>query len=589
MTWHAWFTLAVTLLTLVLLVKDLMAPANVMLAAAIALLLAGVITPEQAFAGFGNPAPMTVAALYILARAAEKTGLLQPVLERLLGRGHGGRWAMTKLLVPSAAASAFLNNTPIVAMMIPQILRWADRVRESASRYLMPMSFAVVLGGVITTIGTSTNLVVSGLLHQAGGAPLGLFEITPVGLPVAIVGLMTMIITVPWLQPDRLPTRGQLEESVREFAVTMTVVPGGPLEGVEVEAGGLRNLQGVFLAEIERGGEQIAPVAPNQVLRGGDRLNFVGRADHVVDLQSRRGLVSAEAQHMMHFDSARHGFFQAVVGANSPLVGKTLKEVEFRRTYQAAVVAIHRSGQAVAAKLGEVKLRLGDTLLVLADPGFRDRWRDRNDFLMVAAMDGTPPAVSRKAWIVGIIGLLIVGVAGAGFLPILQASLVGVVALVAFGVLTATEARNAIELDTIIVIAASFALGAAMEKSGLAAVAARLVLDLSGGSGVHGALFGLVLATVVTTELITNNAAAALLFPIAFASAQQLGVDPRPFAIAVAVAASNSFLTPIGYQTNTMVYGPGGYRFFDYVRVGLPLTVSTVLTTVIVIPWWWGL
>ena len=453
----------------------------------------------------------------------------------------------------------------------------------------MPMSFAVVLGGVITTIGTSTNLVVSGLLHQAGGAPLGLFEITPVGLPVAIVGLMTMIITVPWLQPDRLPTRGQLEESVREFAVTMTVVPGGPLEGVEVEAGGLRNLQGVFLAEIERGGEQIAPVAPNQVLRGGDRLNFVGRADHVVDLQSRRGLVSAEAQHMMHFDSARHGFFQAVVGANSPLVGKTLKEVEFRRTYQAAVVAIHRSGQAVAAKLGEVKLRLGDTLLVLADPGFRDRWRDRNDFLMVAAMDGTPPAVSRKAWIVGIIGLLIVGVAGAGFLPILQASLVGVVALVAFGVLTATEARNAIELDTIIVIAASFALGAAMEKSGLAAVAARLVLDLSGGSGVHGALFGLVLATVVTTELITNNAAAALLFPIAFASAQQLGVDPRPFAIAVAVAASNSFLTPIGYQTNTMVYGPGGYRFFDYVRVGLPLTVSTVLTTVIVIPWWWGL
>ena len=589
MTWHAWFTLAVTLLTLVLLVKDLMAPANVMLAAAIALLLGGVITPEQAFAGFGNPAPMTVAALYILARAAEKTGRRQRGLQRRRGPAHGGRWASTTRLVPPAAASALLNNTPIVAMMIPQILRWSDRVRESASRYLMPMSFAVVLGGVMTTIGTSTNLVVSGMLHQAGGAPLGLFEVTPVGLPVAIIGLITMIITVPWLQPDRRPTRAQLEESVREFAATMTVVPGGPLDGVEVEAGGLRNLQGVFLAEVERDGEQIVPVAPNQVLRGGDRLNFVGRADNVVDLQSRRGLVSAEAQHMSHFDSARHGFYQAVVGANSPLVGKTLKEVEFRRTYQAAVVAIHRSGQAVAAKLGEVKLRLGDTLLVLADPGFRDRWRDRNDFLMVAAMDGTPPAVSRKAWIVGVIGLLIVGVAGAGFVPILQAALVGVVALVAFGVLTATEARNAIELDTIIVIAASFALGAAMDKSGLAAVVARLVLDASGGHSVHGALLGLVLATVVTTELITNNAAAALLFPIAFASAQQLGVDPRPFASAGAVAASNSFLTPIGYQPNTMVYGPGGYRFFDYVRVGLPLTITTVITTVLVIPWWWGL
>jgi di/tricarboxylate transporter len=190
---------------------------------------------------------------------------------------------------------------------------------------------------------------------------------------------------------------------------------------------------------------------------------------------------------------------------------------------------------------------------------------------------------------VGLIGLMIIGVAGAGFIPILQASLIGAVALVAFGVLTATEARNAIELDTIIVIAASFALGTAMEKSGLAAAAAKIVIGTSGAGGVHGALLGITIATVITTELITNNAAAALLFPIAFASAGQLGVDPRPFAIAVAVAASNSFLTPIGYQTNTMVYGPGGYHFWDYVRVGLPLTITTVITTVLVIPWWWGL
>ena len=589
MTWQAWFTLGVALLTLVCLAKDLLAPSNTMLGAAILLLLAGVIKPEEAFAGFGNPAPITVAALYILARGAEKTGVLQPVLERLLGKGGGGRWAMTRLFVPCAAASAFLNNTPIVAMMIPQVLRWADKVRESASRYLMPLSFAVVLGGVVTTIGTSTNLVVSGLLQKAGAEPLGLFEITPVGLPVALIGLLTLIITVPWLQPDRTPARQQVTDGVREFAVTMRVVEGGPLDGLGVEDAGLRNLQGVFLAELERTGEMIAPVAPTQVLRGGDVLNFVGRADVVVDLQSRKGLVSTEVRQMAHFDSARHCFYQAVVGANSPLVGETLKGVEFRSRYQAAVVAIHRSGHRLEAKLGEVPLKLGDTLLLLADPGFRDRWRDRNDFLMVAPMEGTPPAVTRKAWIVGVIALLIVGVAGAGFLPILHASLIGAVALVAFGVLSATEARNAIELDTIIVIAASFALGTAMDKSGLAAAAAKLILGVGGQGNVHMALLGIVLATVVTTELITNNAAAALVFPIAFASAQQLGVDPRPFAIAVAVAASNSFLTPIGYQTNTMVYGPGGYRFGDYIRVGAPLTITTVITTVVVIPWWWGL
>jgi di/tricarboxylate transporter len=309
----------------------------------------------------------------------------------------------------------------------------------------------------------------------------------------------------------------------------------------------------------------------------------------VVDLQSRRGLQSAEAPHMIELETARHRFYQAVIGENSRLVNRTLKELDFRARYQAAVIAIHRSGHPVQEKLGQVRLKTGDTLILLADSGFHLRWRDRSDFLMVTDMGGTPPAVTKKAWLVGLVVLAIVGVAGAGAVPILQASLVGAIVLIACGVLTATEARESIELDTIIVIAASFALGTAMERSGLAAHAAELVVGSTGGGSVHGALLGLVLATKVTTELITNNAAAALLFPIAFASAGQLGVDPRPFVIAVAVAASNSFLTPIGYQTNTMVYGPGGYRFTDYVRVGMPVTITTVATTVFVIPWAWGI
>jgi di/tricarboxylate transporter len=589
MTWQAWFTLAVALGALVCLAKDLLAPANVMIGAAVALLLAGIITPTETFAGFGNPAPVTVAALYVLARAAEKTGLMQPLLERLLGKESGGRLAMAKLLVPSAGASAFLNNTPIVAMLIPQILRWCEQTRESASRYLMPLSFAVILGGVITTIGTSTNLVVSGMLEQSGRAPLGLFEITPVGLPVALVGIATLILIVPWLQPDRRPAGQQLEESTHEFSVSMKVVRGGALDGKTVEGAELRNLLGVFLAGIERDGELVAPVAPDFRLRGGDRLSFVGRADKVVDLQSRKGLESAEAPHMSQLQTASHRFYQAVVGDSSRLVGKTLKELDFRERYQAAVVAIHRSGQAVQEKLGQVRLKHGDTLILLADTGFHLRWRGRGDFLMVTDMAGTPPAVTKKAWIVGLVGLAIVAVAGAGVVPILQASLVGAIALIVLGVLTATEARESIDLDTIIVIAASFALGTAMEKSGLAAHAAELVNRSAGSGSVHGALLGIVLATKVITELITNNAAAALLFPVALASAQQLGVDPRPFVIAVAIAASNSFLTPIGYQTNTMVYGPGGYRFTDYFRVGFPLTITTVVATVLVIPWAWGI
>ena len=589
MTWQAWTTLGVTLATLLSLARDWASPAHTMLGAAITLLLVGVITPEQAFAGFGNPAPFTVAALFVLARATESTGVIQPLMERLLGDGRGGRGAMTRLLVPSAAASAFLNNTPIVAMLIPQVLRWSERVRVSASLYLMPLSFAVVLGGVMTTMGTSTNLVVSGMLAKATGEPLGLFEITPVGLPVALVGILALIVTSPWLIPERRSPKAQNAATGREFAVSMRVVAGGPLVGKTVEQAGLRALEGVYLASIERHGEQIAPVRPDAALQDGDLLNFAGAANKVVDLHARRGLESAESRHVAHFDSAKHRFLQVVVGANSPLVGRTLKDVAFRDRYQAAVVAIHRAGHELDQKLGDVMLRLGDTLILLADPGFRLRWRDRPDFLMVTSMEGSAPAASKKAWIVGLVMLLVCGVAGLGILPMLHASLLGVVLLIAFGVLSAAEARAAIDMDTVLVIAASFALGEAMDKSGLARELAQWLSALTGGGNVHLTLLGLVVATVVVTEMITNNAAAALLFPIAFASAQQLGVDPRPFAISVAIAASNSFLTPIGNQTNEMGMGPGGYRFTDYLRVGFPLTITTVAAMVWLVPWIYGL
>ncbi len=588
MTWHAWFTLAATGLTVLALARDWVAPATAMMGGAVLLLLAGVTTPGETFAGFGNPAPMTVAALYILARAVDKTGLLNPMVYRLMGRGDGGRATLARLLVPAAFASAFLNNTPIVAMLIPVVLAWCERRNASPSRFLLPLSFAVVLGGVVTAIGTSTNLVVSGLLEQSGMAPMGLFEITPVGFPVVLIGLGVLLLTTRWLLPDRTAVRANLGDDLREFVVNMEVEPGGPLAGKAVEEAGLRNLQGVFLVQLEREGEVIAPVAPSTVLRARDLLCFVGRVDMVVDLQRTRGLASTERRQITHFDTSRHTFFEAVLGTASPLVGQTIKEAEFRSRYQAAVVAIHRSGERVRAKLGDVRLKVGDTLLLLADGGFRNRWRDRNDFLLVSELGGTPPGLTKKAWLVGLVALAIVGVAGSGLLPILQAALAGVALLLFAGVLTAGEARNAVDLDVIIVIAASFAFGAAIEKTGLAREVAHLISGAFGRFGPYFVLLGVVLATVALTELVTNNAAAALMFPIGIAAARELQVDPRSVAIAVAVAASCSFLTPIGYQTNTMVYGPGGYRFGDYARLGLPLTVAMVAAIVVLVPLIYG-
>lgn len=583
MTWEAWLTLAVVAGVVVTLARDLLSPATTILAGVIVLLVSGVITPSQALAGFGNPAPITVAALYVLARAVEKTGGLQPILETVLGRGDGERASLARLLFPVAGASAFLNNTPIVATLAPQVAEWAERNGRSASRYLMPLSFAAILGGVVTLIGTSTNVLVSGLLQAEGYEPLGMFEQTRIGLPIAVLGVALLVLTAPRLLPRRRAARQEVSEEVREFVVGMVVVPGGSLDGVAVEAGGLRHLQGVFLVEVERAGQVIVPVAPTTVLQGEDRLTFVGRADQVVDLQRARGLVSAEQAHVERFNTARHTFFEVVVGANSPLIGRSVREAGFRSRYQAAVVAIHRAGERVQAKLGSVRLRVGDTLIVLADPGFRERWRDRPDFLLISRHGGAAPAVSRRAGVVGFVALGIVLTAGLGVLPILQASLLGAVALVALGVLTPDEARAAVDLDVLIVIAASFGLGAAIEASGLAQLVGHGVVGTLGDSGRVGVVFGLAIATVVLTELITNNAAAALLFPVALAAAHEVGADPRSFAIAVAVAASASFLTPIGYQTNTMVYGFGGYRFGDYARLGGPLTVVTVLLIVVLV------
>ncbi|MGE0552320.1 MAG: SLC13 family permease [Gemmatimonadales bacterium] len=589
MGWTAWYALGVTVLTILALARDWVAPATAMMGGAVLLLLAGVVSPTEAFSGFGNPAPMTVAALYILARAVEKTGLLNPLIYGLLGGGDGERATLARLLLPAVVASAFLNNTPIVAMLIPVVLAWCERRGASPSRFLMPLSFGVVLGGVGTAIGTSTNLVVSGLLESQGMAPMGLFEITPVGLPVIGVALVVLVLTTRWLLPDRTPVAGRLDGDVREFMVQMRVVPEGPMAGREVEAAGLRNLQGVFLVQIERiDGELVAPVGPETVLRAEDRLWFVGRVDMVVDLQKMRGLESAEQRQLTHFDTARHTFTEAVLGPASPLVGRTIKELEFRSRYQAAVVAIHRSGERIRAKLGEVRLKVGDTLLLLTDQAFHSRWRDRNDFLLVAPLGGTPPGVTKKAWLVGLVAVGIVFLAGAGVLPILQAALAGVALLIMAGVLTAGEARSAVDLDVIIVIAASFAYGVAIENTGLAAVVAHGISGIFGGFGAHAVLFGVVVATVLLTELVTNNAAAALMFPIGLEAARALSLEPRSFAIAVAVAASCSFLTPIGYQTNTMVYGPGGYRFTDYARLGLPLTITMIVMIVIMVPIVWG-
>lgn len=581
MSGDEWTTLAVLVSMLGVLVVDRFPPAGVVFGATFALLLTDVIDSGVAFSGFSNSAPLTVAALYVLARGAQKTGLLTAMTSRLLGDGTGRR-ALSRFLVPTAGVSAFFPNTPLVAMLIPDVMGWCRRHGISPSRFLMPLSFAALLGGVVTVLGTSTNLVVSGLLDaEPGGDPLSVFEMAPVGLPVAAVGIVLLLTLGPRLVPDRLTPPESAAAEAREFSMTMQVVAGGPLDGKTVADAGLRDLQGVFLVQIERGDSIVSPVAPDRRIDGGDVLTFVGNVDDILDLQRRKGLESTEHEHVLAVDAPATQFFEVVIGRSSPLVGETIRDAGFRGTYQAAVVALHRSGHRVAGKLGGIRLRHGDTLLLLAKPSFRRNWNDKRDFLVVAPVGGESPTATSKAPIVGLVTAAVILLSATNVLPLLEGALLGAAALIVSRTLTFVEAREAIDLDVVILIASAFGLGGAMESTGLADRIANGLSDVFGTMGEAGVVFGIVLATAVLTELVTNNAAAIVMFPIAVASAPAAGVDPRAMAIAVAVSASASFLTPIGYQTNTMVYGPGGYRFVDYARVGAPLTLTVLVGTTV--------
>lgn len=579
MSLDAWIAAAVIVSMLVVLALELMPPAATVLTATVSLLVFGVIDEGQALSGFSNPAPLTVAALYVLAYAADKTGLLGPLVNRMLGKeGEVDRKSLARLTMPTAVISAFINNTPLVAMLIGQVTTWCKQRGVSPSLLLLPISYAAILGGTLTVIGTSTNLVASGLLEASGEPAIGMFEITKISGISALAGVLVVFLLVPRLLPERRAAVEEFTEEMREFTVQMEVIEDGPLDGSTIAEAGLRNLKGIFLVEIERHGTIFPAVSPSRNLSGGDRLTFAGDSDSIVSFQRTAGLKSAEDQHMLAIDSPGHTFFEAVVGADSRLVGQTLKEVEFRGRYQAAVVALHRAGTRIDRGLGQVELEAGDTLLLLAGPDFRARSRRGRDFLLVTRLGGPPPSATRRAPLVGLVALAVITLAAFEVMSILQAALIAAGFLIATRTISFSEAGEAIDFGVILLIASAFGIGEAMQTTGLAENAATGLLDLFGGLGDLGIIFGLALATTLLTEVITNNAAVVVVFPIATAIAIGAGLDPRIIAMMVAVVASASFLTPMGYQTNTMVYGPGGYRFVDYVRSGLPLSLAVQLT-----------
>ena len=594
MTADAWITLVVLVATFGVLAFDRLPAAAAMGAAVGVLLLLGVVDQGQALSGLSSSAPVTIAALYVLAGAATVTGALSPLIDRVLagrsgpGDDTGDRRAgrrLGRLAVAAGALSAVLPNTPLVALAAPRVVTWCRRAGASASPYLMPMSYAAVFGGVVTVIGTSTNLVVSDLLVAQGEQPLGVFEITGVGLPNATIGIAVLVLTAPRLLRHRRPTiESDPATAVQPYTLALAVEPDGPLVGRTIEEAGLRHLRGVFLAGVERAGT-VVPARPGTVLGSGDVCYFAGDVVDVVDLLEVNGLVSAEHAHLVGAgDRPDAGLFEAVVSERSDLAGATLRDAGFRARYDAAVLAIRRHDDDLPGKLGTVVLRPGDVLLVLATPEFERVWRGHGDFSVIASLDAPPPVRrERSSFVIAAILAMVASVV-IGVLDLMEASLLAAVVLIALRVISVTEARRAVNLNVVLTIAMSISLGTAVAVSGLAAEIATLLGNLGDPFGDTGRLVAVLATTMVLTELLSNNAAAALMLPVATATAIEAGLDPRSMAIVVLIGASCSFLSPIGYQTNLMVYGLGGYRFRDFTLVGAPLSLVTLIVTPVVVP-----
>lgn len=581
---RGWLVLAVVAVATLLMAREKLGPDLVMVGALCVLVVAGVLTPRQAVSGFAEPATVTIGVLFVVARAVQETGVLHQVGTFLFGRARTHRAALFRLVVPTAAMSAFLNNTPIVAMFVPMVTQFARRIGHSPSRFLMPLSFATMLGGTCTLIGTSTNLVVSGLMEQQGSPPLGMFELAWVGVPTAIVGIAYLLTVGRALLIDRLDPLDRTREEAKAWLAEVEVARDSPLIGRSIEDAGLRHLPGLFLAEIRRQDRTIRPVAPEDRLEAGDALVFTGMAETIRDLTSLPGLIPTGET-----PDPGQNLFEVVVSHHSGLIGRTVRASRFRRRFDAAIVAVHRAGERIEGRIGDIVLRPGDTLLLSASPGFHEAWRESEDFYLVSAVPSDGQPRYRKAPVALLALGMMVALPAATELTMTVSSMAAFVIVLATRCISPGSARDAVSWPVLLLIGSAFGLSRAMLDTGVAEVVANGLIAAALPFGPLGLLAGVYLLGVAFSLFISNAAAAALVFPIAVAAAIHAGLDPRPFAIALTMAASAAFGTPVGYQTNLMVYGPGGYRYLDFARVGLPLHVLCFVVAMLVIPWAWPL
>lgn len=555
------------------------------------LMVTGLVSLREGISGFANEALVTVAAMFVLSAGLIRTGAVDALgkwLGRLAGKSELRLLLLSVCLV--IPLSAFINNTPVVVVMIPIVLGLARTMGARPSKLLMPISFASQMGGTLTLIGTSTNLLVAGLVLDLGMDRIRLFDITPPALVLTGIGVVYLLTAGRWLTPVRETTRDLIKSyELRDYLTGLVVEPDSPLVGKSLGEVRFATQYGLEVVVIEREGRRLTTPDASVVIQAGDLLLAEGKVEDIARIEEDAhlkvttpsgGLFEGERTDS---EEERPQLAELLVSPRSPAAGRSIQRLRFRQRYGVPVLGVQRHGTPLRERVRDVLLVPGDLLLVRGLPRDLLRIHEGRDFALLGAVE-RPVLRRQKLWIaVGILAA-VVGFAAVGVMPILLSAVLGVIAMFLTGCVTPEEAYQEVDWMVLVLLGSIIPLGIAMQNTGAAALVADQILRVTTAVGLVGALAAIYLITSIFTELISNNAAAVVLTPIAIATAAELGVSPMPFVIAVMIAASNSYMTPVGYQTNTFIYGPGGYRFSDFFRVGAPLNLLMLVAAAVVIP-----
>jgi di/tricarboxylate transporter len=580
---------AVLILMFISLIKEWFSPEVTVFIALSILILSGVLPLNEAFEGFANPAVHTIALLMVIAYAAQISGVVPKVLTKILGKNKRISIVLIKIMLPVSLLSAFMNNTPIVAMLTPIVHKWGIQHKISPSKLLIPLSYAAIIGGTVTLIGTSTNLLVHGLLQQTGHQGFSMFQFTVIGIPLLVISLFYMIL----YGHKQLPNNKDLVESYQsksnEYTIEVRVTPESSWIGKTVKQVNLRALHDVFLIQIIRNNNVITPASSYEVIQSNDLLIFSGNIESIMNLKYIKGLELATPNG--DFNSAYkredNNLVEVVISHSSPLVNKKIKNTNFRAQYNSVIVAVRKKNQQISSGIGNIIIKPGDTLLLLTGKDFMNSWANSRHFYLVSGVNTSESLRPEKAKIIIPTLFGVIMLASLQLLPILKAALIGIIVLAVTKSITTSEVTKAIDWGILILIASAIGIANAVEKAGLPLLITNL-LDFDKPVNLLILCFLIYLSTLILTEIISNIAAAALMFPIVISIATQFGYNLELFAIIIAIAASCSFITPIGYQTNLLVFGPGGYKFTDFFKVGLPLSILCMIITVFLALFLWG-